>query len=102
MMFTLDQHHHLREGRLVLFEAATSLSTLTRLIQRCFVLLYERYLSTSSAAERDGLTVAEWQASVYEDDIPFIWKRHTIISGSMMLVRGDVSLNMEETCHHAP
>ena len=58
MMFTLDQHHHLREGRFVLFEAATSLSTLTRLIQRCFVLLYERCLSTSSAAERDGLTVA--------------------------------------------
>ena len=58
MMFTLDQHHHLREGRFVLFEAATSLSTLTLLIQRCFMLLYERYLGTSSAAERDGLTVA--------------------------------------------
>ena len=34
------------------------------------------------------MMMAEWQVLMYEDAIPFIWRRHAIESGDTELVRG--------------
>ena len=47
------------------------------------------------------MMMVEWQVSMYEDTISFIWRRQSIESGGMMPIRGDVLLNVEETYHHA-